>query len=118
MDQTKGLGHGLRHLAPKDAVGLGRHRHEVGMADVGTQDPARGGMPQTVQDALGAGPGDAHHRRETEALGLVSKDVDNALELVQFDGIELAVRVGGVDAVNTGRVQRRMFSRSAASSRQ
>ena len=66
------------------------------------QDAARRGETQPVEHSLRVAPGDTHLRREAEPLRFVGKDFDNLFELVEFDGVELAVAVGGVDAVHAG----------------
>lgn len=62
-------------------------------------DAALHGDLEPRGDALGVYPGDAHHIGELKAQALGGEDVRQLAELVKFDGIELAVGVRGVDAM-------------------
>ena len=72
---------------------------------MGAENAAGRGKSQAVEHALRVAPGDADLRGEAEALRLVGKDAHDLLELIDLDSIELAVAVGGVDAVDAGGVQ-------------
>lgn len=94
--------HGVCDVRPKGAQRLRRHGHEERMADVGAADPGAGGVPQAVDDARRVDPGDGDLRRDAKRSRLVGEDIDQAAKLVQLDGVELAVGVRRVDAVDTG----------------
>src|SRR5579859_852278 len=75
------------------------------MANMRAQDALVRGVSQPVDDSLGVAPGDPDHGRAAQAPCFVGKNLDDPPELVELDRVELAIAVGGIDAVHAGRVQ-------------
>src|SRR5947207_13897951 len=69
------------------------------------KDSARACIAKAVEHTARVAPGDANLGRNAEPLGFVREDIYNTLELVEFDRIELAIAIGGVDAMHAGGVQ-------------
>ena len=100
VDERERFGHGAADILPEGMVGLGGHGHEEGVADMGAQDAAARGVGRAVDHAPRIAPGNADLGGDAESLRLIGEDIDDPLELVQLDGIELAVAIGGVDAMD------------------
>jgi len=105
VDQGKVLGRRLADVLPECAIGARRHRHEIGMTDVGAENSVRGRELQPVDHAAGVGPGHPDHGRETESRGLVGERRHDLLELIELEGVELAIAVGRIDAMRARGVQ-------------
>ena len=101
LDQAKIVGHRVRHVLPEPVERGRRHRHEHRMPHVRAQHAAVRGDAQPVHGALRVQPGHPRLRGHAHLPALVAKRLHQRAEVVNLNGVKLAVAVSRVRPVQS-----------------